>query len=48
MKIKNKNFNKNKNKKFFFFRSKLEQEIKKNGQIRKNPEKSGTLTLGIL
>ena len=33
----NKNFKKYKNKKFFFFRPKLEQEIK----IRKNPEKSG-------
>ena len=36
MKIKNKNLRKYKIKKFFFFKSKLEQEIK----IRKNPEKS--------
>ena len=46
MKIKNKNLRKYKNKKFFFFKSKLEQEIKirkkpeKSGKIRKNPEKS--------
>ena len=36
MKIKNKNLRKYKIKKFFFFKSKLEQEIKN----RKNPEKS--------
>ena len=34
MKIKKKNLRKYKNKKFFFFKSKLEQEIK----IRKNPK----------
>ena len=44
MKIKNKNLRKYKIKNFFFFKSKLEQEIK----IRKNPEiLPGTLTLGI-
>ena len=42
MTIKNKNLRKYKNKKFFFFKSKLEQEIKnrkKPGKIRKNPKK---------
>ena len=39
MKIKNKNLRKYKNKKFFFFKSKLEQEIK----IRKKTEKSGKI-----
>ena len=44
MKIKNKNLRKYKIKKFFFFKSKLEQEIKnrkkpeKSGKIRKNPK----------
>ena len=39
MKIKNKNLRKYKIKNFFFFKSKLEQEIKN----RKKPEKSGKL-----
>ena len=39
MKIKNKNLRKYKIKKFFFFKSKLEQEIK----IRKKPEKIGKI-----
>ena len=36
MKIKNKNLRKYKIKKFIFFKSKLEQEIKKSGKIRKS------------
>ena len=43
MKIKHKNLSKYKNKKIFFFKSKLEQEIKNQkitGKNRKNPKKS--------
>ena len=43
MKIKNENLRKYKIKTFFFFKSKLEQEIKtseKTGKNRKNPKKS--------